>query len=116
MAIEEKMSHVQKIRFDWTSETDGTATETTSEIYNGEIIRLVTIPGAGGVAPTAAYDVVVNDEDDTDVLMGAGADRSNSAVEQVLAANLGIVANDRLSLSITNAGSGKSGTVIVYIR
>lgn len=50
------------------------------------------------------------------MLMGAGADRSNASTEQVLASSLGIVANDKLTLSVTNAGDTKSGTVILYIR
>lgn len=116
---EETIGVVKKVRFDWQSEgagdNAGTATATTLNAYNGEVIRLVTIPDGTSV-PTAAYDVTVNDDDGTDVLMGAGAGRSNSATEQVLASLLGCVANDRLSLNIANAGETKKGTVILYIR
>jgi hypothetical protein len=116
---EETISTVRKVKFEWTSEgtgaNSGKATKTTTKAYSGEIIRFVTIPD-GTAAPSASYDVVVNDEDGTDVLMGAGADRSATATEQVLATNLGCVANDTLSLSITSAGETKKGTAILYIR
>ena len=116
---EETISTVKKIKFEWTSEgagdNAGKATKTTAKAYSGEIIRLVTIPD-GDTAPTNEYDVVVNDEDGTDVLMGAGANRSNANTEQVLAANLGCVANDQLSLSISGAGESKKGTTILYVR
>jgi hypothetical protein len=113
---EEQMSHIKKVKFAWVSGSDGKASGTTTGIYSGEIIRLVTIPGATTLAPTDNYDVVVTDGDGADVLMGAGADRDTAATEQVLASSLGCVANDTLSLAITNAGSGKGGTVILYIK
>jgi hypothetical protein len=113
---EETFSHVKKIKFDWTSDADGKATKTTAESYTGQAVRLVIVPGAAPNAPDNLYDVAINDEDGTDVLMGGGADRSASATEQVGAANLGYVANDTLSLSITNAGAAKKGVAYLYIR
>jgi hypothetical protein len=113
---EENQGHVKKVKFVWVSAADGTASGTTSGVYTGEIIRLVTIPAAAGSAPTALYDIVVNDEDTADVLMGAGANRSATATEQVLKTSLGCMANDKLALAITNAGDTKGGTVILYIK
>lgn len=119
IVTEEVFGIVKKVKFEWESEGAGgnaeKATATTKNVYNGEIIRFVTIPD-GTAAPTASYDVEVTDEDETDVLMGSGADRSATAIEQVLGSLLGCVANDRLSLSISNAGEKKKGTVILYIR
>lgn len=106
---------LNKIKFVWITAADGTATGTTTNSYTGEIIRLVTVPN-GVTAPTDNYDIIINDEDTTDVLMGAGADRDTANTEQVLATSLGCVANDKLSLSISNAGDSKSGTVYLYIR
>lgn len=119
-AVEEKFGNalepLKKIAFSWTTAADGTATGTTTNAYVGEVIRLVTVPGTAGSQPTDQYDIVINDEDTTDVLMGAGANRSNASTEQVLASSLGCVANDKLTLEITNAGDTKSGTVYLYIR
>ena len=116
--VEETYGSVKKIAFSWTSGTgaeEGTASGTTSSAYNGEIVRLVTNPDNVD-APDNQYDVVINDEDENDVLMGAGADRSNVNTEQVLSSSLGCVANDKLSISITQAGAANKGSVYLYIR
>ena len=116
---EETFGTVRKVVFSWTSGTGADANlaeKTTANAYSGKIERLVTVPGTAGDQPTNLYDVVLNDEDGTDVLMGAGANRSNAATEQVLATSLGIVANDKLTLSISAAGDTKKGTTYVYIR
>ena len=115
---EERIGHIKKVRFDWAtaSSSSGGTTGTTTYPYTGTLERLVTVPGTSAAAPTASYDVVVNDQDSTDALMGAGGNRHASNTEQVGAASLGVVANDTLTLSVTNAGSSHSGTVIVYIK
>ena len=113
---EETHGTVRKITFAWTSSAGGAADATTTYAYSGEVIRLVTVPGTAGNQPTNLYDVVVNDVDGNDVLMGAGANRSNAATEQVLASSLGCVANDKLTLGVTNAGDTKQGTVYLYVR
>ena len=115
---EETFGTVKKIKFDWTSNSadGGKATKTTTKAYTGEIIRLVTVPGTAGDAPDLNYDVILYDEDTTDVLMSAGLNRHTSNTEQVLASSLGCVANDKLSLSIADAGNANTGTVCVYIK
>jgi hypothetical protein len=116
---EEMFGTVKKITFAWTTGTGGDvnlATKTTTYFFSGAIERLVTVPGTVGDAPTNLYGVAINDEDGTDVLMGAGAGRSNTLTQQVLASSLGFVANDKLTLSITAAGDTKKGTVYLYIR
>jgi hypothetical protein len=116
---EETFGTVKKIAFAWTSENggadDGKAQKTTGNGYSGEVIRLVTVPD-GVDAPTDDYDVQILDEDNTDILMGAGANRDTANTEQVLASSLGCVANDKLTLSVANAGNAKKGTVYIYIR
>jgi hypothetical protein len=109
---------LKKIKMAWTASADtGAVSGTlTTGVYNGEIIRLVTVPGKAGDAPDADYDVTVLDEDGTDVLMGAGANRHTSNTEQVLASSLGCVANDKLELRVANAGNANKGTVYLYLR
>ena len=118
---EENIGVIKKITWQWTSHTDGAvATDTdgaaTARAYNGEIVRMVTVPGAGADAPDDNYDVAVYDEDGVDVLLGAGANRDTADTEQVAASSLSVVANDKLTLSVTGAGSGNKGTVHLYIR
>ena len=117
---EETIGVIKKILWAWTAHTDGkvaaaTANAATSNAFNGEIVRLVTIPD-GTTAPSDDYDVFVYDEDGADVLMGAGANRDEANTEQVLASSLGVVANDKLNLYVEGAGSGGKGTVILYVR
>lgn len=112
---EETYGSVKKITFTWTASAGGAADGATTGVYNGAIQRLVTVPDTG-TAPTNLYDVVVNDQDGTDVLMGAGANRSATVTEQVLASSLGVVANDTLTIGVTNAGNGGKGVTYVYVR
>jgi hypothetical protein len=118
---EETFGVVKKITWVWTAHTDGkvavaTTDAETTEIYSGEIIRLVTVPSTV-VAPSDNYTVKVYDDDDTDVLMGAAVgNRDATATEQVLGTSLGVVAYDKLTLYIEGAGSGGKGTVHLYVR
>lgn len=113
---EETFGSVKKIKAAWTSDAGGAADGTTTEVYNGKCFLLTTVPSGGGTAPTALYDATLLDEDSVDVLAGAGANRAAATVEQVLDANLGGVANDKLALHITNAGNAKQGTLYLLLR
>ena len=118
---EERIGNVKKITWAWTAHTDGvvaTATSgaTTTYAYTGVLERLVTVPGTGDDAPDADYDVIVYDADSVDALMAGGANRHTSNTEQVAASSLGIVANDKLTLYVSGAGSANKGTVYLYIR
>ena len=119
---EETYGTVKKIAFAWTSGTGaegGTASGTTANAYSGEIIRMVTVPGAAGNQPTDQYDITITDQDSLDVLNSLGANRSNASNEQVISdavSSLGCVANDKLTINVTNAGDAKTGTAYLYIR
>ena len=118
---------LRRLVFDWTSHTDGTVTGTspTSAII-GKIAACITIPGAGGVAPTTLYDVTVINDDGFDVLGGKGADRSATLPEQFVpgvpfgtgaVAGVGLVAvHGTLELRVANAGSGKQGRVVLLLE
>jgi len=115
--VEETFGYPKKITATWTvaSGGGGAVSATTSIAYNGTVERLVTVPDASS-APAASYDITVSDQDSTDVLMGAGANRSAASTEQDLAASLGIVAYDKLTFKVTNAGSSSAGgTIYLYI-
>jgi len=110
---EETIKSIKKITWAWTAHTDGIVAKTTPNAvttipYTGEIIKLVTVPGAGGDAPDPDYDVYL--------LMGQGMNKHTSNTEQVLAPILGVVAYDKLTLYVSGAGSGNKGTVHLYIR
>ena len=118
---EQTFGTIKKVKWAWVSAADGTVgaalvPTVTTNAYSGEIVRLVTVPGAAGLAPDDNYGVVVNDADGTDVLMSAGLLRDTANTEQVLASSLGVVANSTLTLLVTAAGAANGGTVYVYIR
>lgn len=118
---EENLGPVRKILFDWLSENgggdDGKATKTTTYRYNGLLERVVFVPDSGATAPDNLYDVVVNDEDGYDVLIALGANLSNAAaVSKSAADGLGAVVGDKLTLSVSGAGSANGGVVILYLR
>lgn len=113
--VAESGNSVKQIAWTWTSATAGTVTLATTKYYDGKIIGFVTNPGS--TAPTTLYDVVINDGNSTDVLFAAGDDRSATVTEQVMdQALLGVVANSKLTLVITNAGAVKDGVTYLYIR
>lgn len=112
---EETHGTVKKIIWNWTSTAGGAADLVTTEAYSGRVIGANFVPGAAGDQPTDQYDVTITDEDDQDVLLGTGADRSNAAADPVQG-DLGCVANDKLTLNVSNAGNAKSGTAYLFIR
>jgi hypothetical protein len=116
---EEVWGTVKKITAAWTAGTAGeagTASGTTTEVYSGEVRRLVTVPAVAPDVPSDNYSVTALDSDGTDVLMGAGASRDEANTEQVNASSLGIVANSKLTIAIAGAGAGKKGIVHIYVR
>lgn len=108
-------STVRKLTFAWTSAADGSADATTTAAFDGKLLAVTTIP-SGVAAPSADYDVVLTDADGHDVLLGSGANRSDTLTEHVAEASLGFVAGSKLTLAVTNAGNAKSGTVVVWLR
>ena len=113
---EERFGSVKKILFDWISDASGDADAQTTKAYNGKILAVVTDPDDTD-APTDNYDVTVTDQDGIDVLNGAGANRDTANTEQVTDESLlGVVANDRLTVNVSNAGNANAGKVYVYIR
>lgn len=107
--------NVKKIVFAWTSSAGGAADATTTNPYDGKIIGFATIP-SGVTAPDDNYDVVINDADGHDVLLGAGANRDTANTEYVAETSVAGAPASTLTLAVTNAGAAKLGTVILWIR
>lgn len=110
-------SSVKKITWSWTSDNAaGTASGATTAVLDGKLIAFMTIPGAGGDAPTDNYDVTLTDADSHDVLCGAGANRDTANTEVVAEASLGAVSASTLTLNVSNAGNSKKGVAVAWIR
>lgn len=115
---------VKEIKAEWTSDASSPSTEdasdTTEFTYDGKVIRAV-FENTSSPPATAGYDVAVTDENGHDVLHGLGANRyaTSPPVNPELvdeSDGLGSVAGQKLTVSITNAGPGATGTVILHIR
>jgi hypothetical protein len=116
----DKQNWANKTTLTWTSDGGGASSQTVS--LNGTILRFTTDPGSA--APTDNYDIALTDEDGYDVLGGDGVDRDTTTTESFVPVILGgdgvtvfpVVVAGTLTLSITNAGSAKNGTVTIYHR
>lgn len=105
----------------WTSDSAGDVNGVTKMSISGLIHRIVTDPSA--TAPTALYDIVLNDEDGFDVAAGLLANRSATVTEAVTPLIGDGTTTDKLmpvagtlDVVVTNAGDSKIGTIIVYWR
>lgn len=109
----------------WESDGDGDADGTV--VIDGEILKVVTNPGAA--APTADYDITLLDEDGLDVLEGACMNRHTSNSEAAYpfkevtlggtgsdAAARPCVAAGPLTFTVANAGATKAGVAKVFYR
>ena len=108
----------KKVTFDWLSDASGDVSGNLSKVLSGIIERIVFVPDGGGTAPTALYDVLLNDVEGVDVLNGAGANLSATVTTQAGPALTGgqMAFDDALDLVVSNAGNAKGGKVFIYIR
>lgn len=115
---------IRKVLVDWTSASDGSVTITTRKVV-GELVKAVTDPSA--TAPTDDYDIAITDPEGADVLgasVGSLGNRDTTNTEVVYLnqtdgtariASFPVVC-DILTIAVTNAGSAKSGQLILYYR
>ena len=80
VTYESVTTNMTEITFTWTADSDaGTVTSTATSSIDGYIISAITNPGT--TAPTASYDIVLNDADGIDVFGGELGDRSATVSE-----------------------------------
>jgi len=108
---------VKYVEWTWTSDGSGDVSGEDTKSVNGQVLRWATNPSS--TAPSANYDIVVNDEDGIDLAAGGLANRHTSSSEQVLTggdAKDGAAFHGKLSLVVSNAGDSKIGTLRMYYR
>jgi len=101
----------------WTSDASGDVNTNAFEMKRGAIYQAKFIPSSSA-APTASYDVVLNDQDGADLLQGAGADLSATIATAMPFDARPIVDSDTgetVDLVVTNAGNAKEGSVVVLL-
>lgn len=116
------------LTFSWTADAaDGSVPDTAVNVANlaaiqGMLIHQITT-NPGAVAPTAGYDIVINDDDGIDIAGGALTNRSATVSERVVpkadVANSifgPVPVGDSLTLQITgNLVNGATGTVKLFL-
>lgn len=106
--------NVTKYTVAWTSTAGGAVSGNAFQIRRGELVQVKVIPGSGGTQPTDLYDLTIEDADGVDLLAGAAANLSNSE-SAIFIWPLSYLDNT-VDVVIANAGSAKTGTVILWIR
>lgn len=106
----------------WTSDSStGSVSGTSTEHFCGLFYGIVTDPGA--TAPTDDYDVCVTDDIGLELLGGTagssstdgnGIDRDTANSEFAKADPYPIPVKGPLTITITNAGNSKTGTIYIY--
>lgn len=113
-----------KYTFAWTASTNGHVGGVSTFHVRGQVLRAVLT----GISTGTTYSVTLKDESAVDILAGLGAGIASNAVVSVVpaeqmtdnASSTNLVApfaiNDILTLSVTNVGSLKTGSVILYVE
>jgi hypothetical protein len=108
-----------KYTISWTSDGSGNVsanTNVTGDIDRGYFKQVRIVPGSGGTAPTAGYDVTFLDENGADMLGGQGADSSATVAEVVMYDPPYFHdKTQKYDLVIANAGAAKTGVVELWV-
>jgi hypothetical protein len=108
----------------WTSDASGNASVTIPAV-NGMILVVEFVPGKGAVQPTNNYSATLLAASGYDLLLGKGAaSLSNLTPTRIIPAAgttdantlSGVAVAEDVTLNISGAGSGKSGTVTILTR
>jgi hypothetical protein len=118
-----RQGSIERVDLAWTSHTDGSGTLTVTDLF-GVLLQVAFAPGS--VTPTDQYDLTLTDSNSIDVLAGYGANLSNSVAIRrtpmfpstdgtTVGTSYPVLAGNH-TLSLTNAGSAKTGTVTLYLK
>jgi hypothetical protein len=113
------ISDIRTVRYSlaWVSDGSGNVNTNAFTPGVGQLTQIKFIPDGGGTAPTALYDVVLNDANGIDYLGGTGANLSATVSTQTrVAAPLLYDGVSTLDLVVTNAGVSKGGTVQLWFQ
>jgi hypothetical protein len=122
---------IRKVLISFTTDDTTGSVACTTEKISGELIKIVTDPGA--TAPTDNWDVVLTDEEGVDlsihmddVAIAALIARDTANTEETYlpledTAGTGRVGAwpvvcDKLTVTVNNAGNSKTGQIILYYR
>ena len=110
---------IKKVEFTWLSDASGdvSGVGVTTKL-NGFIAGVRFIPDTGGTQPSDLYDVVINDTNGVDVLMGTGANCPQAVTSTTNYRTPLTPDGDKLPMCntiltpvISNAGNAKGGKI-----
>lgn len=107
---------ITRITMAWVSDASGAVNGTSIKPPAGWIESVRLTPDGGGTQPSDQYDLSLLDPRGVDVLFGAGADLSNAAAKVTRLDPPYWQGGEALTLTITNAGNAKGGTVELVVR
>lgn len=112
--------NVVRVTAAWTSHTDGTVTGNAFAMP-GRLMQIEFVPNTSTTQPTDLYDVVIGTAESLNILNDSGTNRganlSNATpLLLVFSPPLLIDSNKTLDIQITNAGSGKTGTIRFWVQ
>jgi len=127
---------IKRCTLAWTSTTGTVSGTTNASVHiNGELRQIYVISSTGTTGPpTTAYDLILYDDHDVDILRGAGANISTTAghadypmlsggpIAPITESTTGAITDNLwvvdgpLELYVTNAGNLTQGTVHVYYQ
>jgi hypothetical protein len=101
----------------WVSDASGNVSGNAITPVVGFLVQIKFIPDGGGTAPSALYDIVLNDANGVDFLAGTGANLS-ATVSTIIVPTAPILydATTTLDLVVSNAGVSKGGTVRLWFQ
>ena len=113
LTVTKQSTHQMRLtRLAWTSHTDGVVTGLTAVLPPGWIHQVGIAPGTSSVQPTNAYNLTLLDEDGIDLLRGEGVVLSNTVGKMVMLGDIWFNGGT-VAPSVTGAGSGKSGVLVI---
>jgi len=125
VVTEMEFGSVRKTTYTWTSDASGDVNGGATPLISGQIVRVVTNPD-GTDAPSANYDIVLNDEDTFDLAQSLLANRHTSNNEEVFpmkeqtvgstTALVPVLTHSLVDCVVSSAGNAKKGVVHVYWR
>jgi hypothetical protein len=104
---------LRRLTLVWTADHSGNADGAFVPSQNGEIVRVLSVPGKEAERPQDGYNMALVNRSGCDVLGGRG--RGQDGNRLVDFGSLGVV-HDPLELQVSGAGPGASGRVVLYVR
>jgi len=109
-------SSLVRVTIAWTSDGSGNVSgNTITGFPAGKLEQVQFVPGTGGVAPDANYDVTLADQYGVDLLVANGQNLAAATSKQLLFSPASIL-DAQPVLTIAGAGAANSGTVIAWVR